>query len=73
MIIIDITKFMIISEEQFNSILNHYGILLDKTDPNYLNTYFITNFMAYFLIIIISFIIYYFIHKLFPKRRKYPC
>lgn len=48
---IDITKFLIISQEQFNQIVVYLKASLISTDKEYIIAYLFTNFFAYFLII----------------------
>lgn len=47
---IDITKFMIISQTNFETIINTFNCNLTVNDSNYLITYLFTNFLAYFFI-----------------------
>ena len=69
---IDITKFMIISIEQFNDIITHYNVSLTPLDSNYLSTYIIANIFAYFVILIMVYTLFRFVHKLMPRDwRKY--
>lgn len=68
---IDLTKFMIINEESFNDLIITYDVNLDKSNPNYLNTYITTNFYAYFLIIIVAFTIYTMVHKTFHRKKRF--
>lgn len=71
---IDIKDFMLISQEQFNNLIMHYGVNLDITSEMYLFTYLFTNLFAYILILILLYLIYRFVHKLMPRdRRKYWC
>lgn len=58
---IDITKFFIISQDQFNNIVIFLKSSLISTDKEYIIAYLFTNFFAYFMIImtlVISFKIY---------------
>lgn len=48
---IDITKFLIISQEQFNQIIIYLKSSLLPDDKEYTIAYLFTNFFAYFLII----------------------
>ena len=48
---IDITKFFIISQEQFNSIIAFLNCDLVPADKVYTISYLFTNFLGYFLII----------------------
>lgn len=48
---IDITKFFIINQEQFNSIITFLNCDLNPIDKEYLISYLFTNFLGYFLII----------------------
>ena len=72
--LIDISKFMIISQDQFNELISLYEVNLDLNSDMYLFTYLFANFMAYFLILVLIYLIYRFVHKLMPiNRRKYLC
>lgn len=48
---IDITKFFIINQQQFNSIITFLNCDLVSTDKQYVITYLFANFLGYFLII----------------------
>ena len=48
---IDITKFFIIDQQQFNSIITFLNCDLISTDKEYVITYLFANFLGYFLII----------------------
>jgi len=48
---IDITKFFIINQSQFNSIITFLNCDLDPVDKEYLISYLFANFLGYFLII----------------------
>ena len=68
---INITKYFIINQEQFNNILTYLNVNLDTSDKEYTITFMFTNFLAYFLIImtlIISFRIYKILRKNTYKR-----
>ena len=72
--LIDISKFMIISQDQFNELISLYEVNLDLNSDMYLFTYLFANFLAYFLIAIFLYLIYRIVHKLMPiNRRKYLC
>ena len=72
--LIDMSKFMIISQDQFNELISLYEVNLNLNSDMYLFTYLFANFMAYFLIAIFLYLIYRIVHKLMPiNRRKYIC
>lgn len=48
---IDITKFLIINQNQFEIIISYLKCDLTITDKEYMIAYLFTNFFAYFLII----------------------
>lgn len=48
---IDITKFLIISQDQFNELIIYLKASLVSTDKEYIIAYLFANFFAYFLII----------------------
>lgn len=48
---IDITKFFIINQEQFNAIITFLNCDLSPIDNEYLMSYLFANFLGYFLII----------------------
>lgn len=69
---IDIEIFMLISQQQFNTLIEHLNLELTITSDMYLLTYLFANFMAYFLIILVLYIAYRVVHSLMPwnwKRR----
>lgn len=49
--LIDLTKFLIIKQEQFDNLISYLSCDLNITDKEYLITYLFANFFAYFLII----------------------
>lgn len=64
----DLSLFLIISIEDFNILINNLGCNLTINDSCYMITYLFTNFMAYFLIVIIIWLVMYFINKLFITK-----
>lgn len=48
---VDITKFFIIDQEQFNNIIIFLNCDLVPTDKEYLISYLFANFLGYFLIL----------------------
>ena len=50
---IDISKFLIVSQSTFDNIISMLNCNLSKTDQAYLLTYLFANFMAYFLIVFV--------------------
>ncbi len=70
---INIQDFLLISQSQFNTLINNLNLDLVSSSDMYLLTYLFANFFAYFLIIIVCFIAYRFVHSLMPWnwKRKY--
>lgn len=64
---IDITKFMIISQTNFDAIINTFNCNLSVTDSNYLITYLFTNFMAYFFILFVIWLAIYLSNLVFKR------
>ena len=64
---IDITKFMIISQTNFDSIINTFNCNLSVTDSNYLITYLFTNFIAYFFILFVIWLALYLSNLVFKR------
>ncbi len=70
---IDIEMFMLISQQQFNTLIDHLKLDLTTTSDMYLLTYLFANFLAYFLIILVLYLAYRIVHSLMPWnwKRKY--
>lgn len=64
---IDITKFMIISQTNFDSIINTFNCNLSINDSNYLITYLFTNFIAYFFILFVIWLALYLSNLVFKR------
>lgn len=65
--LINITKFLIISQSQFELIITQFNCNLTINDPNYLITYLFANLLAYILIYIILKIVLVLYFKLFKR------
>lgn len=66
--LINITKFMIISTTQFDSIIEQYNCNLTVSDPQYLQTYILINIIAYLAIYASIKIILWIYYSFFSKR-----
>lgn len=66
---VNIEKYLIISQEQFNILCESLNCTLIPTDKEYLLAYLFTNFLAYFVIIISIYIIMTIYYKLFHKKK----
>ena len=66
---VDITKFFIISQDQFQVIIDYLGCDLNVFDKSYLASYIIANAFGYFMILISLYVIFTIYYKLFHKRR----
>ena len=66
---VDITKFFIINQEQFQSIIDYLGCDLTVFDKNYLASYIIANAFCYLVILISLYVIFTIYYKLFHKRK----
>lgn len=67
---VDISKFLLISQEQFNNLILYLHLNFDQSNENYLLTYLFTNFLAYFLIIIFIVALLWCYRILFSKRAR---
>ena len=67
---VDISKFLLISQEQFNNLILYLHLNFDQSNENYLLTYLFTNFLAYFLIIIFIVALLWCYRLLFSKRAR---
>lgn len=66
--LIDITIFMIVSQEVFNDIINQFNCNLTVNDPIYLITYLFVNFLAYFFLLFFIWLVFYMVNKIFSKK-----
>lgn len=66
---VDITKFFIINQEQFQSIIDYLGCDLTVSDKSYLASYIIANAFGYLVILISLYVIFTIYYKLFHKRK----
>lgn len=64
---VDITKFLIISQDQFEDIILNFNCNLTINDPQYLYTYLFTNFLAYVIIFLSIKIIMWLYYSFFSK------
>lgn len=68
--LIDITKFLIISQNQFETIINCFNCNLTINDQCYLITYLFTNCMAYLIIFLIIKIVMFCYYQIFDKKKR---
>lgn len=64
---IDITKFMIISQSNFEEIIDIFNCNLSVNDSNYLITYLFTNFITYFFILFVIWLALYLSNLVFKR------
>lgn len=66
---VDITKFFIINQEQFESIIHYLNLDLNISDKNYFSSYIQANFFAYFIIFMSMYLIMTIVYKLFHVKK----
>lgn len=67
--LIDITKFLIISQANFDTIISQLNCNLTINDSSYLITYLFTNFLAYFFLLVFIWLVFYVYNKLFSNKK----
>ena len=67
--LIDITKFLIISQTNFNSIIEQLNCNLTINDSSYLITYLFVNFLAYFFLLVFIWLVFYICNKIFSHKK----
>lgn len=67
--LIDITKFLIISQTNFNSIIEQLNCNLTINDSSYLITYLFANFLAYFFLLVFIWLVFYLYNKIFSRKK----
>lgn len=67
---VNISKFLIISQEDFNNLILYLNLNFNQNNENYLLTYLFTNFLAYFVIIIFIISLLWCYRLLFSKRAR---
>lgn len=67
--LIDITKFMIINQEQFENIISQFNCSLSINDNCYLITYLFTNFLAYVFLFLFLWLVFYLYNKIFSSKK----
>lgn len=65
---INLIKFLIISQDEFDTLLVHFNCNLTTNDPQYMITYLFVNFLAYFIIFLSIKIIMWLYNAFFSKR-----
>ena len=68
--LIDITKFLIISQNQFDVIINSLNCNLTIADPCYLVSYLFVNFMAYVIIYLVIKIVMFCYYQIFSNNKR---
>jgi len=66
---VDITKFFIISPEQFQTVLEYLNCNITVYDKNYFSSYIMANIFGYFIIFMSLYVILTLYYKLFSKRK----
>ena len=69
--LIDVTKFLIVSQSSFNSIIGQFDCNLSINDPCYLITYLFVNFLAYFFLLVFIWLVLYMYNKIFSSKRRW--
>lgn len=67
---VDVTKFLIISTTQFESIVNYLGCSLTNASEMYMITYLFTNLLAYIIIFAFIFSVMWVYRQLFSRRKR---
>lgn len=67
--LIDITKFLIISQTNFDTIISQLNCNLTINDSSYLITYLFTNFLAYFFLLVFIWLVIYLYNKIFSRKK----
>lgn len=67
--LIDITKFLIISQSNFEILISQFNCNLTINDNNYLITYLFTNLLAYFFLLVFIWLVLYMYNKLFSRKK----
>lgn len=67
---IDLTKFMLISIEQFDSFVESLEISLSHTTNTYMLTYLVANLVAYLIIFFFIISVLWLYRQLFSKKRR---
>ena len=66
---VDITKFFIINQDQFQAVLNYLNCDISIYDKNYFSSYIIANMFAYLVIFTSIYMILTLYYKLFAKKK----
>lgn len=67
--LVDISKILIVSQDQFNELIENLGLTLSTQNPAYLATYLMANAFAYLFISFFSYLVYRICKFIFKKRR----
>ncbi len=68
---VDITKFFIIKQDQFEAVLEYLNCNITTYDKNYFTSYIIANIFAYFIIFMSIYVILTMYYKLFSKKKGF--
>ena len=68
---VDITKFFIIKQDQFDSIIDYLNCTLSVNDPEYINAYILANIMGYICIIFTLWAVFTLVNKLFKENKMF--
>lgn len=66
---VDITKFFIITQDQFNGVLQYLNCDLTVLDKNYFSAYIMANIFGYIVIFMSLYIILSIYFKLFARKK----
>ncbi len=67
----DISKMLIISQEQFDSLISLLGCNLTVADSCYMCTYLFANLFAYIMIFIIIKVVMFMYYQIFNKKKVF--
>lgn len=67
--LINLEKFFLIKQSDFNQLIENLNTTLTIDDPNYLMTYILANILAYIVIIVVIKIILFMYYQLFSKKK----
>lgn len=68
--LIDIEKFLIVKCEHLDTLILNLGLVLDKSDNNYLLTLIVANIFAYLVIILFIYLMLKINKHIFKRNRR---
>lgn len=68
---VDITKFFIITQDQFQLVLEYLNCDINTYDKNYFISYIAANIFGYFIIFMSLYVILTLYYKLFQKKKGF--